>query len=392
MRFIGPAFATLLTFAATTSATAHTWRVERDGSGDFAVIQDAVDAAASGDTIRIGPGRYNEGQIVTCPGWSEFVRVLVTQAELTLLGSGPETIIGQENAWDLSQGDHKGVAAGSLWGAQAITIEGVHFENMGDGVYADVVAPTIKNCTFRNNYYSLTVFQGNLAVVENCQFEGQPRDGTHIFVWNSGRCEIRDSSFILADYSQWSTKHVSITGTDESVIERCEFQGGTSGTAVSYGGPSFISNCTFLRQSNIALWAGPGQTLTVEDCAFREVRAMTVTGWTDTHLIARRCVFEDVVDCTIQIHFAGIIDIQDCDLDRGLLGVVWMDDTCIKTPALIDLRNNYWGTDNADSIQAWIRDSNDSPNTCGTVLYEPFENQSTPTERVTWGTVKSLFR
>ena len=35
-----------------------TWVVELDGSGDFTVIQDAVDAAADGDTIFIGPGHH----------------------------------------------------------------------------------------------------------------------------------------------------------------------------------------------------------------------------------------------------------------------------------------------------------------------------------------------
>ncbi|MBK7670012.1 MAG: hypothetical protein IPJ24_01300 [bacterium] len=37
------------------TATAGTLTVRRDGTGDFTVIQDAVNAAASGDTIRIGP-------------------------------------------------------------------------------------------------------------------------------------------------------------------------------------------------------------------------------------------------------------------------------------------------------------------------------------------------
>ena len=52
---------------------ARTWRVEKDGSGDFTVIQDAVDAAAAGDTIRIGPGRsrVRDGHGMSmrmCPG------------------------------------------------------------------------------------------------------------------------------------------------------------------------------------------------------------------------------------------------------------------------------------------------------------------------------------
>ena len=76
-------------------AGASTIRVERDGSGDFLVIQDAVDAAASGDTILVGPGRYDEGSTVVTPGWTEFVRVLIPVEDLTIIGAGSDvTIIG----------------------------------------------------------------------------------------------------------------------------------------------------------------------------------------------------------------------------------------------------------------------------------------------------------
>jgi hypothetical protein len=37
-------------------AVAATITVERDGSGDFMVLQEALNAAADGDTIRLGPG------------------------------------------------------------------------------------------------------------------------------------------------------------------------------------------------------------------------------------------------------------------------------------------------------------------------------------------------
>jgi hypothetical protein len=373
-------------------ACARTWRVERDGSGDYTVIQAAVDVAASGDTIRIGPGRYNEGRMVTCPGWTEFIRVLVTQAELTLVGSGPETIIGQEGAWDLSQGNHKGIAAWLDWEVQSVTIDGLCIENARDGIYTSRATTTVRNCTFRSNYYSLTALESDRVLVEDCQFIDQPRNGTHVFVWNSGDCNIRDSMFILPEDSEWSTSHVSITGTDHCSIDRCEFFEGSSGVEVSYGGTSYLRHCEFQGQSNLAIWVGPGQALEVTDCAFRRVRTMTNFGESYSVLLARRCVFDEVVDCTLRIQRPGLIDIQDCDLDRGLLGVVWMDDSCESSPAVVDMRNNYWGTDSIDSIQAWIRDSRDSDQACGTVLYQPFEGGSTPTENVSWGHVKSLFR
>ncbi len=103
-------------------------------------------------------------------------------------------------------------------------------------------------------------------------------------------------------------------------------------------------------------------------------------------------MFDSVGECTVNVVVTGGIDIQNCDLGRGILGVVYLEDYCDQSPMMIDMRHNYWGTDSADSIRAWIRDSNDSPNICGTVLYEPFANQSTPTESTTWGSVKSMFR
>ncbi len=48
----------LLLILASTSPRAATWRVQADGTGDLPTIQDAIDGAAGGDTIRVGPGDY----------------------------------------------------------------------------------------------------------------------------------------------------------------------------------------------------------------------------------------------------------------------------------------------------------------------------------------------
>jgi hypothetical protein len=100
--------------------------VEQDGSAPYTTSQAAVDAAASGDTIRIGPGRYNDGRVVTTPGWSEFVRVLVRQFELTLIGSGHGvTIMGPSSPWDLSQGWNIGIRVGPHFGNQHVQISDI---------------------------------------------------------------------------------------------------------------------------------------------------------------------------------------------------------------------------------------------------------------------------
>ena len=81
------------------AAQATTWEVAKDGSGDFMVIQDAVDAASPGDVIWIRAGRYEEmtEDFDVFGDGSVFadVHVGVTKDNLVLRGDGPDvTIIG----------------------------------------------------------------------------------------------------------------------------------------------------------------------------------------------------------------------------------------------------------------------------------------------------------
>lgn len=64
----------------------------------------------------------------------------------------------------------------------------------------------------------------------------------------------------------------------------------------------------------------------------------------------------------------------------------------VAGPGPIDLRDNYWGTDSADSISAWIHDAQDDPNIAPTVLFEPFRTESVPVGEKSVGGLKALFR
>jgi len=71
-----------------------TWRVEKDGTGDFTVIQAAADAAADGDTIRIGPGEYEEMtdyQVDCC--LVNPVVVGIHRNDITILGSHRDSVL-----------------------------------------------------------------------------------------------------------------------------------------------------------------------------------------------------------------------------------------------------------------------------------------------------------
>ena len=104
-------------------AHGRTWYVERDGSGDFTVIQEAVDAADDGDVIAIGPGRYTE---YTEFWWGNVYVNLDGSKSLTFVGSGNEvTIIGP----DVYASGYTDYGFGSDHGEATYRIENLRIEN-----------------------------------------------------------------------------------------------------------------------------------------------------------------------------------------------------------------------------------------------------------------------
>ncbi len=73
-----------------TAGRAATLVVERDGTGDFVEIQPALDAVASGDTLRIGPGEFTTMIPSYIPGyaWDVDVCAYVHVPTLTIIGAG----------------------------------------------------------------------------------------------------------------------------------------------------------------------------------------------------------------------------------------------------------------------------------------------------------------
>ncbi len=47
-----------------TAQDSKTWLVDSQGQGDFTTIQDAVNTAQAGDTVKVNPGTYDEHVVV----------------------------------------------------------------------------------------------------------------------------------------------------------------------------------------------------------------------------------------------------------------------------------------------------------------------------------------
>jgi len=377
--------------AVASNSPARTWYVERNGSGDFTTIQPAVDSAASGDTIRIGPGRYNEGQIVTCPGWTEFVRVLINKYELTLIGSGTETIIGQDDPYSLAQGDHMGIVAASYWSNYCAHIVGITFTNMANGIYSDQAAVSINNCLFSGNRYGIQSIE-NSDKITYCRFEAMALDGGHVNIYQQTGTEIAhcvfDGTTIIPQQA-----NVSFSWSNDVRVEDCSITGGDVGVSFGFPSTGTVRRCVLTGQGRYGIWTNLPCNFTVEDCTLRQ-QDIGIALWdSQAKVDVRRCVIEDVNDCSIHIIATSPQSIvQNCDLAKGARYVVRTEETHVTYPTYyLDLRNNYWGTTSVDSIRAWIYDQGDGVETPYVIRYSPFRNESTPVERRSMSDMKALF-
>jgi hypothetical protein len=378
-------------------AEARTWWVKKDGSGDYTVIQAAVDAAASGDTIRIGPGVFEEENIWVAPNGAVIqARVLVRLGELTFIGSGiDQTVIGQSEPWEVPQGDHKGFFAHSHMGSARVVVEDLTIQNARGGVYGWETEVVINRCRFIGCHLGISLLnhQTSGLYVKDSIFDDLARNGASIHTHWLAVAEIRDSKFAHGP-SHWPRWHIAMNSTDSAVIENCEFIGSSKGIQLDQRTTARITRCTFDGQSPFGISTGVWEVrATVEDCVFRNQRRAVflyegTQAFTMTH-----CVFENVSEASVYIHKARGIQINDCDLAQGeqyaVKAVLFDWDPGVHE---LDFTNNYWGTDDAGEIAAMIHDANAHDGTNYVVVFKPFRTESVPVVPVSLSDIKRMFR
>lgn len=114
-------------------ATAAVHRVRQDGTGSYTAISEAVMAAASGDTIEVGPGEYRESIVI-----DKSLRVLST------MGAESTTLDG-ENARRLL----RFVSGSSI--IKGFSIVNGFVSGSGGAIRVDGGVLRIRNCTFVDN-------------------------------------------------------------------------------------------------------------------------------------------------------------------------------------------------------------------------------------------------
>jgi hypothetical protein len=312
--------------------------------------------------------------------------------DLTLIGAGPQaTIIGQEEDWDLGQGWHRGIQAATYWGTRRLVVDGIRFENMAYAINDDDIAEVeVRNCVFGGNYYSIVDFGGTL-LVEGVVFESVKRSGLHIVGWAHDRLRVGNCAFSHVPDGAWAQSSISIAGVRDGLFENCRFVGGSVGLGVSSGTTAVVRRCQFDNMYT-GIYSGSACNLTVEDCTLtgQGLALRLSSDWT-----VRRTIVTDVSYVSLWITEFGNGIMNDCHLAKGPRYVVsngYEPRDASKSLVHYDLRNNSWGTTDADSIQAWIWDANDDPEAGYIIDWQPYIGEPVSRERRSLGSIKSLFR
>lgn len=373
-------------------AAAATISVRKDGTGDYTVLQEALNAAADGDSILVGPGEYTEMSWVRLPGWSWDVQACgyVTAQNLTIIGSGREqTVIGPRSYAGVN-GQYSPLAL-VYTGGSSLSLQELAVCNCYHGVYA-IGGLMVDSCLIDNNRFGIfRPASGSGGWVRDSIIRTSlPLSPIGLKVESSG-----GGAGFAMERCRSEGVYTIIAGVDGMTIVDSEFTDEIVGIAIYDNARVYIHNSVVSNMSKygIKFTLGSGGYCEISDSDISGEYAALDSGGNapDGRFVVYGSSLSGGTEAVVFARYRPMSWlVAGCDLIKGSGPVVQCGPSYVTVTH--DMRNNYWGTTNEADIQAWIIDHNDDPNIPATVLYSPFDGQPVPTESTSWGDLKALWR
>lgn len=431
-------FLVILMLVAFSESMAAVFLVEKDGTGDFQFLQDAADAAASGDTIRVGPGRFHQWAVYyEIPGTLQYTTpMLIDSKDLLVIGQPDgSTIVGPAEPWSGGTPSHHGLVVMS---ASRLEIRNVVFTNLSGAVLGWGQGETIvSGCHFLDNDISL-FGDGGSCLARDCDFLGGVPGGMQVFSHFQVSCTLRDCRFEQDPGQPERAKSVNISGAQTASVEDCQFINSFTAYQSDRGTRSTVRRCTF-RNNSYAIEAHMGAETEVLDCLLDNPLIGIMAYHEPYSLQVERTVVEDAGTATMVVNHLVTGHVRDCLLSKGDRGVVLYYPHLFNPngqngtghldhgkdlvspvsgnpiasrqaqagvfPNLaksmrasnqgavdFDMTDNYWGTTDPDSIQAWIDDHLDDSAAPYRIIWDPYKDQPVSQPNTSLGSFKGLFR
>ncbi len=378
----------LILMASSTVAQARTWRVEKDGSGDYAIIQAAIDAAADGDTIRIGAGRFDA--FATQRGMPINV-YLDGQKSLVLSGAGAEaTIIGPAALTD--DGVRYGIAAES--GPASLRVEHLAVVNANEyAMSAGCADLRVEDCRIEGALKGIVSFGETFALVDSRIVNGPPLD------LRTRGLEIASPHALVQGVTvagYWYGISAMARDTDDVRITGCTLDGGGVGNIGidAWNGDAVIDHCRVTGWTGAAIMVGTASTVTLDANVVEDNPGTGVDVYLADDLVMTDNLIRGCGTCLVVSHPNRQQSIRRNSFLRNeaVDGYLVVCDTPgFVEPETLDFSGNYWGTTDTATIDRWIDDGNDT-GTGVTIGYLPLLEASVPTGSTSFGGLRALYR
>jgi len=376
------------------SANATIWHVERDGSGDFTVIQDAVDAAESGDTIMLGPGRFTETSDFQYFNNRTIQACVALNKSLTILGSGKEaTYIGPEvPGEDFNEYGTSGIS--SISSNLELVVRDLTFIDCdGNSVLFSMEnggCLAMERVGFENSYKGASLTKTISSSIVDCTFQDIARGVTlyNVFGMDISGCQFRRTGEGIA---------VHFSGSQNINIQDCHLSGNgygsIAGIILSQCGSVWVDNCVIHDNGNYGIYISDTYGVTVINTTVGGVARDGIDlGLTEDTVIQNNVFHGRFAAMSILYPSEGQTIESNHILRWPGSWSVWVDDGYDGPVTELDFSNNYWGTTNPELMDEGIWDLNDDPEIQMIVNYLPMADGPVSTKSMTLDQVKALYR
>ena len=365
-------------------------RVEKDGSGDFSVIQDAVDAAQDGDTILIGPGRFTETHDFEYYNGAMIQVCITIDKSLNIQGSGRELSFIEPGGLNKQQDDPGGIA--SRANGLELTLSDISIVNCpGRALLFDQQSYdgrlTMERVDIFNCFSGVFVNGTTGSSISDCEIETIPYSPNGFFGRYVSDLSVADCHFVNGA--------VGIQGMTDghNVITGCRFEGSTVGVDLVDCGSTEVTQCQFVDCWRAGIGISGTEGVLIYDV---EVVGDGEAGIVVSHsedLEVRNSVFNVSGLCVVfQSPSPGMIFRDNHILSYpGSFGV-WIASNYPGPDLVVDLSNNYWGTIDPEEVAASIYDGNDDPDIHLFVDFLPMADGPVSVERTTLDGIKAMYR
>jgi nitrous oxidase accessory protein len=227
----------------------------RPSARDVSPVQRLIDAAATGSTVEIPPGRYVGDVIVDRP--------------MRLVGRGRPLLVGSR--------------AGSVVRVRApnVVVEGIDIDGVGggdlgrdaSGIHVAAAHATIRDCRIVNTLFGVYLREADGAVVERCSIRGiRGKDagekGSGIHIWNTNGytidgneiVDVRDGLYIQSSSGGRIVRNrardlrygIHYMFSDDNTFEDNLFENGAAGAALMYSRRIVFRRNRFLHNRGFA--------------------------------------------------------------------------------------------------------------------------------------------